>query len=72
MRNLSKEKSKERDQSNDKNKYGSNFSTLGWAKYLSSNTKSKKHGGINEKVRVNPNIGALSNSNTFDMMSKSR
>jgi hypothetical protein len=29
MRNLSKEKSKERDQSNDKNKYGSNFSTLG-------------------------------------------
>lgn len=72
MRNLSKEKSKERDQSNDKNKYGSNFSTLGWAKHLSSNSKSKKHGGINTKVRANPNIGPLSNSNTFDMMSKSR
>ena len=72
MRNLSKEKSKERDQSNDRNKYSSNFSTLGWAKHLSSNSKSKKHGGIITKVKANSNVGALSNSNTFDIMSKSR
>lgn len=41
IRNLSKEKSKERNYSNDKMKYGSNFSTLGYVKHLSSNSKSK-------------------------------